>query len=63
VELLKDILHALRLGRLKKRGALLSEHVSIGKFNNVNESLEIARAARPILVPTASLWNIRPFAT
>jgi glutaryl-CoA dehydrogenase len=40
---------AHRLGRLKQRGELTTEQVSMGKLNNVNAAIEVARAARSIL--------------
>jgi glutaryl-CoA dehydrogenase len=49
VELNKGTLLALHLGRMKDEGRLLSQHVSMGKLNNVREALEIAREARTIL--------------
>ncbi|MFI5893075.1 acyl-CoA dehydrogenase family protein [Actinoplanes sp. NPDC051513] len=49
VELAKGGLLALHLGRLKDRGVLAPEQVSLGKLNNVREALEICRAARTIL--------------
>ncbi|MCL2780517.1 MAG: acyl-CoA dehydrogenase family protein [Actinomycetia bacterium] len=49
VELSKGTLLALHLGRLKDAGALAPEHISLGKLNNVNEALTIARNARAVL--------------
>jgi glutaryl-CoA dehydrogenase len=49
VELQKAMLLALHLGRLKDSGALSPEQVSVGKLNNVRESLAIARECRTIL--------------
>jgi glutaryl-CoA dehydrogenase len=49
VELAKGGLLALHLGRLKDRGVLAPEQVSLGKLNNVREALEICRAARTVL--------------
>ena len=49
LELQKGYLLALHLGRLKDAGQLKPEMVSVGKLNNVRESLEIARTARTIL--------------
>ncbi len=40
---------ALHLGRLKDSGALTTQQVSLGKFNNVSAALEVAREARAIL--------------
>ena len=45
----KGFLLALHLGRRKDAGELIGEQVSLGKLNNVRESLEIARTARTIL--------------
>jgi glutaryl-CoA dehydrogenase len=49
VELDKAMLLALHLGRLKDAGTVTPEQISIGKLNNVRESLEIARTSRTIL--------------
>ncbi|MHA6667270.1 acyl-CoA dehydrogenase family protein [Homoserinimonas sp. A447] len=49
VEYEKGILLALHIGRLKERGALTPEQVSVGKLNNVREAIAIASAARGIL--------------
>src|SRR5207248_4717062 len=49
VELNKGVLLALHLGRMKDAGTLRPEHVSVGKLNNVRESLAICREARTIL--------------
>jgi glutaryl-CoA dehydrogenase len=49
VELEKDLLLALQLGRLKERGRLTPVQVSVGKLGNVRDALEIARASRTIL--------------
>jgi glutaryl-CoA dehydrogenase len=40
---------AHRIGRLKQRGELTTEQTSMGKLNNVNAAIEVARAARSIL--------------
>jgi len=40
---------ALHLGRLKDDGVLRSEHVSMGKFANVDAALDVARTARQVL--------------
>jgi glutaryl-CoA dehydrogenase len=45
----KGMLLALHLGRLKDAGTLRPEQISIGKLNNVRESIEIARTCRTIL--------------
>jgi glutaryl-CoA dehydrogenase len=49
VELGKGLLLALHLGRLKDAGRLRPEQVSLGKLNNVRESLAIARECRTLL--------------
>jgi glutaryl-CoA dehydrogenase len=49
VELNKGLLVALHLGRMKDEGRIRPEQVSLGKLNNVRESLEICRQARSIL--------------
>jgi glutaryl-CoA dehydrogenase len=49
VELNKGILLAVHLGRLKEKGALRPEQVSVGKLNNVREAIAIARKCRTIL--------------
>jgi glutaryl-CoA dehydrogenase len=49
LELVKGELLALHLGRRKDAGRLRPEQVSLGKLNNVRESLEICRTARTIL--------------
>ncbi|GAA4485018.1 acyl-CoA dehydrogenase family protein [Microbacterium panaciterrae] len=49
VEVEKGILLALHLGRLKERGALTPEQISVGKLNSVREALEVAHQARTIL--------------
>ena len=48
LELGKGMLLALQLGRLKDEGTLRPEQVSLGKLNNVRESIAIAREARTI---------------
>ena len=45
----RSFLLALHLGRLKDEGLLRPEHVSMGKLGNVNDALDVARAARQIL--------------
>jgi len=40
---------ATRLGRMKDAGTLHPEHVSLGKLNNVDVALDVAREARQIL--------------
>jgi glutaryl-CoA dehydrogenase len=45
----KGLLLALHLGRLKDAHGLAPEQVSLGKLNNVRESLAIARECRTIL--------------
>lgn len=49
VEYEKGVLLALHLGRLKDRGALTPEQISVGKLNSVREALKIAHDARAIL--------------
>jgi glutaryl-CoA dehydrogenase len=49
LELGKGMLLALHLGRLKDRGVLRPEQVSLGKLNNVREALSIARECRTLL--------------
>jgi glutaryl-CoA dehydrogenase len=49
VELGKAQLLALHLGRLKDDGRIKPEQVSVGKLNNVRESLKIARQCRTLL--------------
>jgi glutaryl-CoA dehydrogenase len=49
VEIEKGVLLAYHLGRLKEKGQLAPEQVSIGKLNSTREALKIARAARTLL--------------
>ncbi|PZS05298.1 MAG: acyl-CoA dehydrogenase [Pseudonocardiales bacterium] len=49
LELQKGFLLALHIGRLKDAGKLQPRQVSLGKLNNVRESLQIARECRTIL--------------
>ncbi|EWT00252.1 acyl-CoA dehydrogenase [Intrasporangium oryzae NRRL B-24470] len=49
LEYTKGLLLALHLGRRKDAGTLRPEQVSLGKLNNVRESLEICRTSRTIL--------------
>jgi glutaryl-CoA dehydrogenase len=49
VEIEKGMLLAYHLGRLKERGRLTSEQVSVGKLNSTREAMKIARSARTIL--------------
>ncbi len=49
LELGKGMLLALHLGRLKDAGTLAPEQVSLGKLNNVRESIAIARECRTLL--------------
>ena len=49
VELAKDQLLALQIGRRLDAGTLLPEQISIGKHSNVSAALRIAREARTIL--------------
>jgi glutaryl-CoA dehydrogenase len=45
----RSYLLALHLGRTKDEGTLRPEHVSMGKLGNVNDALDVARAARQVL--------------
>ncbi len=49
LEINKDTLIALHVGRLKDEGRVRPEHISFGKLNNSREAIEIAREARTIL--------------
>ncbi|SNT41765.1 acyl-CoA dehydrogenase family protein [Rhodococcoides kyotonense] len=49
LELGKGELLALHLGRVKDKGELRGEQVSVGKLNNVREAIKIARECRTIL--------------
>jgi len=49
LELGKGMLLALHLGRIKDAGNIRNEQVSLGKLNNVRESIAIARECRTIL--------------
>ena len=49
LELGKGMLLALHLGSLKDAGTLRPEQVSLGKLNNVRESIAIARECRTLL--------------
>jgi glutaryl-CoA dehydrogenase len=49
LEVNRATLLALHLGRLKDRGQLRPEHVSMGKLGNVNAALDVARTARQVL--------------
>lgn len=49
VEYEKSVLLALHLGRLKDSGDLTPEQVSVGKLNNVRETIKIASQARGLL--------------
>ncbi|MFD1539486.1 acyl-CoA dehydrogenase family protein [Nonomuraea guangzhouensis] len=49
LELGKGLLLAVHLGRLKERGELTPEQVSVGKLNNVREAIDIARTCRTLL--------------
>jgi glutaryl-CoA dehydrogenase len=44
-----SMLLALHLGKLKDADQIRPEQISMGKFNNVNDALEIARECRSIL--------------
>lgn len=49
LELQKGYLLAIHLGRLKDNENIRPEQISLGKLNNVRESIEIARTSRTIL--------------
>jgi glutaryl-CoA dehydrogenase len=49
LEVNRATLLALHLGRMKDRGVLQPEHVSMGKLGNVNAALDVARNARQVL--------------
>jgi glutaryl-CoA dehydrogenase len=49
LELNRDQLVALHIGRMKDGGTLKPQHVSMGKMGNVRGALEVARSARTIL--------------
>jgi glutaryl-CoA dehydrogenase len=49
LELQKGYLLAMHIGRLKDDGAVTPQMISVGKLNNVRESIAIAREARTIL--------------
>lgn len=49
LELGKGMLLAIHLGRIKDAGDIRPEQVSLGKLNNVRESLAIARECRTLL--------------
>ncbi len=48
-EITKAQLLAIQLGRLKERGQLQPEQISLGKLNNCKMALDVARSARDIL--------------
>ena len=48
-EITKAQLLCVQLGRLKEKGTVKPEHISLAKRNNCEISLDIARAARDIL--------------
>ncbi|GAA4642270.1 acyl-CoA dehydrogenase family protein [Gordonia humi] len=48
LELGKGVLLAAHLGAMKDAGTLRQEQISLGKLNNVRESIEIARSCRTI---------------
>jgi glutaryl-CoA dehydrogenase len=48
-EITKAQLLVLRLGRMKDKGVLEPQHVSMAKMNNVSKALEIARVCRDML--------------
>ena len=45
----RSMLVAMHLGRMKDDGRLSTEHVSLGKLDNVRMALEVAREARTVL--------------
>ncbi|MGB3771429.1 MAG: acyl-CoA dehydrogenase family protein [Rhodococcus sp. (in: high G+C Gram-positive bacteria)] len=49
LELGKGFLLAVHLGRIKDRGEITPDQVSLGKLNNVREAIAIARECRTIL--------------
>ncbi|WP_137726409.1 acyl-CoA dehydrogenase family protein [Prescottella subtropica] len=49
LELGKGMLLALQLGRIKDRGEITPDQISVGKLNNVREAITIARECRTIL--------------
>ena len=49
VSLANAMLLALHLGRLKERGRLQPQQVSLGKLSNVRKAIEIARTCRTVL--------------
>jgi glutaryl-CoA dehydrogenase len=49
LEVNRGLLVALHIGRMKDRGVLRPEHVSLGKMGNVRGALEVCRSARTIL--------------
>jgi glutaryl-CoA dehydrogenase len=49
VSLNTAMLLAVHLGRLKERGRIRPEQISVGKLNNVREAIAIARECRTIL--------------
>ncbi|MCA1007258.1 acyl-CoA dehydrogenase family protein [Rhodococcus hoagii] len=49
LELGKGMLLAIQLGRIKDRGEVTPDQISVGKLNNVREAIAIARECRTIL--------------
>ena len=49
LEVNRGTLVALHIGRMKDRGTLRPEHVSLGKMGNVRGALEVCRSARTVL--------------
>ncbi|RVW08444.1 acyl-CoA dehydrogenase [Prescottella agglutinans] len=49
LELGKGVLLAIQLGRIKDRGEITPDQISVGKLNNVREAIKIARECRTIL--------------
>ncbi len=56
-------LMALHMGRLKDKGQLLPQHISMGKRNNCHLALETARVCATCSAPTASASSTRPAVT
>jgi glutaryl-CoA dehydrogenase len=48
-EITKAQLLSLQLGRMKDKGEVKAQHVSLAKMNNVSEALKMSRIARDIL--------------
>ena len=48
-DLIKGLLLALHLGRMKDAGTMQAAHISMGKLDNVRMALDVAREARNVL--------------